>query len=32
MQSIISSDNKDEMNKYIKFDRDEKLFNLFKDS
>ena len=32
MQSIVSSDNKKGMNNYVKFERDEKLFNLFKDS
>ena len=33
MQSIVSSDNmnNDERNKYIKFERNEKIFNLFKD-
>ena len=31
MQSIVSSDNKNGMNKYIKFDRDENLFNLFEE-
>ena len=33
MQSIVSSDkNKDEKNKYIKFEINEKLFNLFTDN
>ena len=31
MQSIVSIKNKDERNNYIKFERNEKLFNLFKD-
>ena len=32
MQSIVSINNKDERNKYIKFVKDDKLFNLFKDN
>ena len=31
MQSIVSIDNKKGRNNYIKFERDEKLFYLFKD-
>ena len=30
MQSIVSSDNKKGRNNYIKFERNEKLFNFFK--
>ena len=31
MQSIVSINNKKGRNKYIKFERSEKLFNFFKD-
>ena len=31
MQSIVSSDNKKGRNNYIKFEKDNKLFNFFKD-
>ena len=31
MQSIVSIKNNDEMNKYIKFERNEKFVNLFKE-
>ena len=32
MQSIVSSNNKKGRNNYIKFERDNKLFNFFKNS
>ena len=32
MQSIVSINNKKGKNKYIKFDRDEKLINFFNDN